>query len=81
MVHTNSKNLEKNQAINLLGLTRDELDIVIRSLGEPINKSRMRTKQLWHWIYFQGVNDFNKMTTLGETLRNKLKEKYIIQRQ
>ena len=80
MVHANSKNLEKNQAINLLGLTRDELDIVIRSLGEPINKSRMRTKQLWHWIYFQGVNDFNKMTTLGETLRNKLKEKYIIQR-
>ena len=66
MSFLNSRETKGHQLINLVGLTQEELSEVINSLGIPQNKSKMRTKQLWHWIYFQGVTDFTKMTTLGE---------------
>ena len=80
MSFLNSRETKGHQLINLVGLTQEELSEVINSLGIPQNKSKMRTKQLWHWIYFQGVTDFTKMTTLGEPLKKKLSENCMISR-
>jgi len=59
---------------NLIGLSREELKAELVGIGEKA----FRTKQLWHWIYHQGETDFDKMTTLGKPLREKLKESYVV---
>jgi 23S rRNA (adenine2503-C2)-methyltransferase len=53
---------------NLIGLDFDELKEALVACGlEPF-----RTKQVWSWIYFHGVTDFSKMTTLAKPARDKL---------
>ena len=59
---------------NLIGLSREELTAELVGIGEKA----FRSKQLWHWIYHQGETDFDKMTTLGKPLREKLKESYVV---
>ena len=55
---------------NLVGLTRDELAAEMAAFGEK----PFRVKQLWHWIYQQGVTDFADMTTLSKPSRARLAE-------
>lgn len=61
---------------SLIGLNRDELTEIVKSLGEPA----FRAKQLWHWIYQRGASSFDDMTTLSKSLREKLKEKHHVNR-
>jgi 23S rRNA (adenine2503-C2)-methyltransferase len=56
--------------INLVGLTRAELGDTVAGLGEK----PFRTAQLWHWIYYRGESDFQKMTTLAKSFRDTLAE-------
>ena len=56
--------------INLVGLTRDDLIGTLEEMGEK----SFRAKQLWHWIYYRGISDFDEMTNLGKPLRQKLKD-------
>ena len=60
----------------LTDLNKEELTAEIISLGEK----PFRAKQLWQWIYFRGVTDFNQMSNLSLNLRQKLIEKYTITR-
>ena len=53
---------------NLVGLSREELAAEMALIGEK----PFRAKQLWHWIYHQGVTDFSAMSTLNKPLRDKL---------
>ena len=71
-------------------MTDDKLDLIGLSLKEIsetlINKDliqakeKFRSKQLWHWLYFRGETDFDKMTTVSKGLRKKLKDHFIVQR-
>lgn len=61
---------------DLIGLSKEELLNELESIGEKA----FRAKQLWQWIYFHGETDFDKMTNLAKSLREKLKENYIISR-
>lgn len=62
--------------IELTNLSKEELYEEIEKLGEK----KFRAKQLWQWIYFRGVTDFNEMSNLSLNLRNTLQEKYSITR-
>jgi 23S rRNA (adenine2503-C2)-methyltransferase len=55
--------------INLLGLTRQEMEKFFDSLGEK----RFRAGQAMKWIHHFGVDDFDAMTDFGKALRAKLK--------
>ncbi len=71
-------------------MTEDKLDLIGLSLKEIsetlINKDliqakeKFRSKQLWHWLYYRGETDFDKMTTVSKDLRKKLKDHFIIKR-
>ncbi|GBR51594.1 23S rRNA (adenine(2503)-C(2))-methyltransferase RlmN [Acetobacter pomorum] len=61
---------------DLVGLSRDELTDILTEIGEK----PFRTKQLWHWIYHQGVTDFARMSTIAKPLQQKLAERFIISR-
>ncbi|MBO6091912.1 MAG: 23S rRNA (adenine(2503)-C(2))-methyltransferase RlmN [Acetobacter sp.] len=61
---------------DLIGLTREEITQHLSSIGEK----PFRTKQLWHWIYHQGVTDFTKMNNISRPLQQKLSERFVIGR-
>ena len=60
----------------LLGLSKEELAEQINKLGEK----PFRAKQLWQWLYYHGVSDFEKMTSFSKDLRAKLAENFTITR-
>ena len=58
--------------LNLVGLSRAELEAEIVSMG----LERFRARQLWHWIYHRGVVEFSEMTTLAKSVRESLAVRY-----
>jgi 23S rRNA (adenine2503-C2)-methyltransferase len=62
--------------IDLVGMSREKLAETIAAAGEQ----PFRAKQLWHWIYHQGVTDFAKMSSIARPLQEKLAEKFVIGR-
>ena len=61
---------------DLVGMSREELTEELVAIGEK----PFRTKQLWHWIYHQGVTDFTKMSSIAKPLQQKLMERFIVGR-
>jgi 23S rRNA (adenine2503-C2)-methyltransferase len=61
---------------DLVGLSRAELAAEMDAIGE----AGFRVKQLWHWIYHQGVVDFSRMSSIAKPLQAKLAEKFVIGR-
>jgi 23S rRNA (adenine2503-C2)-methyltransferase len=61
---------------DLVGLDKDELAAEMAQIGEK----PFRAKQLWHWIYHQGVRDFGLMSTIAKPLQEKLAERFVIGR-
>ncbi|MCK8483494.1 23S rRNA (adenine(2503)-C(2))-methyltransferase RlmN [Aliiroseovarius sp. S2029] len=64
---------------NLVGLTRDQLREALISVGTPEKQAKMRTGQVWQWIYQWGVRDFDTMTNLAKTYRALLAEHFVIE--
>ena len=60
----------------LVGLSREELAAEMTAIGE----APFRVKQLWHWMYHQGVTDFSRMSTIARPLQEKLAERFVIGR-
>ena len=56
--------------VNLKGLSLLELEDLVGQWGEP----KYRAKQLMSWLYHQGATNFESMTNLPRTLRQKLAE-------
>ena len=61
---------------DLVGLSREELASELASVGEKA----FRAKQVWHWIYHQGVIDFARMSTIAKPLQVRLAERFVIGR-
>ena len=61
---------------DLIGLSRAELAAELAAIGE----APFRVKQLWHWIYHQGVTDFGRMSSIAKPLQQKLADRFIIGR-
>ena len=62
--------------IELIGLSKEELQEHLKQLGEPA----FRAKQIWQWVYFYGKTDFEGMTNLSKSLREKLSEYFELSR-
>lgn len=61
---------------DLIGMDRAELTAEMAAINEPA----FRVKQLWHWMYHQGVTDFSRMTSIARPLQTRLAEKFVIGR-
>jgi len=59
--------------IDLKSMTLEELGQLLRSMGEPA----FRSKQVFTWLH-RGVTDFDGMTNLPKSLREKLREQCFI---
>ncbi|WP_374545831.1 23S rRNA (adenine(2503)-C(2))-methyltransferase RlmN [Rhodoblastus sp.] len=65
---------------SLVGLTRPALAEALRAIDTPDREIRMRVAQLWHWIYFHGVREFDAMLNVSKVMRQKLAEHYSLTR-
>ena len=54
--------------VNLLGMTRAQLESYFDELGEK----KFRAQQVMKWMHHQGIRDFQAMTNIGKALRDKL---------
>lgn len=61
---------------DLVGLTREELAAEMVAIGEK----PFRAKQLWHWIYHQGVTDFTRMPSIAKPMQARLAERFVVGR-
>ncbi len=61
--------------VNLLDFDRDGLTAFVEQLGEK----RFRATQLFRWIHQKGASDFDAMSDLAKSLRDKLRERAVVQ--
>ncbi|MBL4869764.1 MAG: 23S rRNA (adenine(2503)-C(2))-methyltransferase RlmN [Robiginitomaculum sp.] len=66
--------------IPLAGLGRVELAQALEDFGIAPKQIRMRSKQIFHWIYNYGVTDWDAMTNITKDLRVKLAETFSLKR-
>ena len=64
------------EKIDILSLTPEVLGQYLAEMGEP----KFRAKQLFSWLHQKQVTEFDQMTTLSLQLRQKLNEKFCINR-
>lgn len=60
----------------IIGLSKEELTSFLAEMGEK----PFRVKQVWQWLYGQGVKSFDEMTNLSKELRLKLSENFTLTR-
>jgi 23S rRNA (adenine2503-C2)-methyltransferase len=65
---------------SLVGLSRNELGIALGEAGVAERQCRMRSQQIWHWLYVRGAKDFEEMTTLSKDLRTELARRFTLDR-
>jgi 23S rRNA (adenine2503-C2)-methyltransferase len=65
---------------SLVGMSREELAEALGEAGVPERQRRMRTQQLWHWLYVRGVSDFDDMRNVSKDLRAELAARFSIAR-
>ncbi|MEE9273136.1 MAG: 23S rRNA (adenine(2503)-C(2))-methyltransferase RlmN [Robiginitomaculum sp.] len=70
----------KSGLIPLVGMGRSELSDALLGFGIEPKKVRMRTKQIFHWIYNYGVTDWEAMSNIAKGLRAQLSEKFSLHR-
>jgi 23S rRNA (adenine2503-C2)-methyltransferase len=66
--------LQPDVKTNLLDLDQAGLEVFFIGLGEK----PFRARQLMKWLYHRGVEDFDAMTDLGRSLRERLKDVAVI---
>jgi len=66
--------------IMLVGLGRADMSHHLEAFGIEAKKLRMRTNQIWNWIYHWGVRDFSEMKNIAKPLQEKLAEHFSLAR-
>ena len=64
---------------NLIGLTRAQLRDALIAAGTAEKQARMRSGQVWQWLYHWGARDFAAMTNLAKPYRAWLAEHFTIE--
>jgi len=72
--------LQTDNRIRLVGLGRNEIAQHLTEFGIEPKKVRMRTKQIFHWIYNYGVTDWSEMTNIAKGLRAQLAQHFSLAR-
>lgn len=65
---------DRSAKTNLLGLTRAELEAFVAGMGEK----PFRARQLLKWLYKRCVADFDQMTDLAKSFRERLEEVAVV---
>jgi len=78
-VRTVPRALPEGGPVNLVGLTRQQMQAALIAAGTPERQARMRVGQVWQWVYHWGVRDFAAMTNLSRDYRALLAAQFVIE--
>jgi len=65
---------------SLVGLSRAEIADRLGEIGVAPKQRKMRTQQLWHWIYVRGAKNFAEMTSISKEMRAELEQHFTVDR-
>ena len=65
---------------NLIGMTKAELTEALQAIGIPEKQLKMRSTQIWAWLYNKGVQSFDEMTNLSKDIRAALSDNFELTR-
>jgi len=66
--------------LDLIGLPRDRIRSLFEEAGLDAKQAKLRSRQVFHWLYHRGVTDFEAMTDISKTMRPWLAERFVIGR-
>ena len=66
--------------VDLIGLPKKRIAELFEAAGLDAKAAKLRAKQVFHWLYHRGVNDFEAMTDIAKTMRPWLAERFVIGR-
>ena len=66
--------------IELVGRSRESIRLALEAEGLEPKQAKLRSKQLWHWIYNRGVSDFAAMSDITKVQHPWLDERFVISR-
>jgi 23S rRNA (adenine2503-C2)-methyltransferase len=65
---------------SLIGLSRAEIADRLGEIGIAPGQRKMRTQQLWHWMYVRGAKEFDEMTSISKEMRAQLVQHFTVAR-
>src|SRR5215207_7900786 len=65
---------------SLIGLSRTEIADRLGEIGVASAQRKMRTQQLWHWMYVRGARAFDEMTSISKEMRAQLEQHFTVDR-
>ena len=66
--------------VDLIGLPRKRIGELFEEAGLDPKAAKLRSRQVFHWLYHRGVTDFEAMTDIAKTMRPWLAERFVIGR-
>src|SRR6201988_4981895 len=65
---------------SLIGLSRAEIADRLGEIGVAPVQRKMRTQQLWHWMYFRVAKSFAEITNFSKDMRAELEKHFTVDR-
>jgi 23S rRNA (adenine2503-C2)-methyltransferase len=65
---------------SLIGLSRAEIAERLAAIGVAPAQRKMRTQQLWHWMYVRGAKTFAEMSNVSKDMRVELEKHVTVDR-
>ncbi len=78
-VLTLPRKLPEGGLVNLVGLTRDQMRDAFLAAGTPEKQVKMRVGQVWQWVYYWGIRDFDQMSNLAKDYRALLAQNFVVE--
>ena len=66
--------------IDLLGLPKVRIRDLFEEAGLDAKQAKLRSKQVYHWLYHRGVTEFDAMTDIAKQMRPWLDQRFIVGR-
>ena len=65
---------------SLIGLSRAQIAEKLGSIGVKPAQQKMRSQQIWHWLYYRGVQSFAEMSSISKDMRAELEQHFTVDR-
>jgi 23S rRNA (adenine2503-C2)-methyltransferase len=65
---------------SLIGLSRGEIAEQLGRIGVAPAQRKMRSQQLWHWMYVRGAREFQEMSSISKDMRVELEKHFTVAR-
>ncbi|WP_068074142.1 23S rRNA (adenine(2503)-C(2))-methyltransferase RlmN [Novosphingobium lentum] len=66
--------------VDLIGLPRAAIAALFAEAGLDAKAAKLRSRQVYHWLYHRGVTEFEAMTDIAKPMRPWLTERFVIGR-